>query len=386
MSLTQLNFRSILQKVSAHSYAILGFKNMVNNVEVTSVACSDCFSDNGLQLDAKEIGREIVGRCPRCGSNLGKKLTSDKLDELAYRFFTWGSIHRFRYGASPSIKYNDQQLTSIELTDALKQDVKIFESILGIGFFYYGPRAWMYGEITPLVELQDPASRQNTIDRIIKEYPTVDITQNDSPFYRVRKAPKQPGKYDEYDSPPDQFVGKGRLDSTNLPALYASPDLEICVHESRVTAEDELYVATLLPTKSLRFLNLAALLKEEQTTTEFESLDLAVSMLFSAGSHAYEITRATGTAARKAGFDGIIYPSFFSSMRNGAMPFQAQIYGISNRRIPQFQEFEERLAVHNLAIFGRPIREGKVIIKGVNKLTLTQVKYNFLFGPVVDVN
>jgi hypothetical protein len=82
MSLTQLNFRSILQKVSAHSYAILGFKNMVNNVEVTSVACSDCFSDNGLQLDAKEIGREIVGRCPRCGSNLGKKLTSDKLDEL----------------------------------------------------------------------------------------------------------------------------------------------------------------------------------------------------------------------------------------------------------------------------------------------------------------
>jgi hypothetical protein len=36
--------------------------------------------------------------------------------------------------------------------------------------------------------------------------------------------------------------------------MYASPDLEVCVHECRVTAEDDLYVATLGAVSSLRVL------------------------------------------------------------------------------------------------------------------------------------
>jgi hypothetical protein len=126
---------------------------------------------------------------------------------------------------------------------------------------------------------------------------------------------------------------------------------------------------------------LAVLLNEGQHVTEFESLDLAVHMLFLAGSHAYEITRAVSVAAHAAGFDGIIYPSYFSVVRHGAMPFQAVVYGISNRRIAQFQDHEEAIAVQNVAIFGRPIRDGRVAIKCINRLTLTRVAYGFLFGP-----
>ncbi len=357
---------------------------MTDETNKAAVACSACFSDHGLHLDAEKIGLDAVGACPNCGSKSGKKLTKDTLDELAFRFFWWGSSRRFHYGAAPRVIFNQHQKTSINLSSDLRGDVRVFEKILGVGFFYYGPRAWMYGEITPLKALQDPSTREEIIARILSEYPKIDITANAHPFYRVRIAPNTPLDPQQYDSPPDEFVGKGRLDTIGLPALYASPDLETCVHECRVTVEDELYVATLAPTGSLRLINLAVLLKEDQGVTEFDSLDLAVHMLFLAGSHAYELTRAISAAARVAGFDGVIYPSYFSLVRHGAMPFQAVVYGISNRRVPQFQKHEEAVTVQNLAIFGRPIRERKVVIKCINKLTLTRVSYHFLFGPVPE--
>jgi hypothetical protein len=147
-----------------------------------------------------------------------------------------------------------------------------------------------------------------------------------------------------------------------------------------VTAEDELYVATLMPTAPLRLLQLTSLLQEDNVT-EFESLDMALHMLFLAGNHSYPISQEISRAARAAGLDGIIYPSYFSLLRLGIMPFQT-VYGISHRRIPQYQEHEESKAIPNLAIFGRPIKEGKVLLRGINKLIISRAAYDFHFGPV----
>ena len=77
--------------------------------------------------------------------------------------------------------------------------------------------------------------------------------------------------------------------------MYGSQDLPVCVHECRVTAEDELYVATLSPTRDLKLLDLSVLLREEDGT-EFDSLDMAVHMLFLAGKHSYEISRDSAVA------------------------------------------------------------------------------------------
>jgi hypothetical protein len=57
-------------------------------------------------------------------------------------------------------------------------------------------------------------------------------------------------------------------------------------------------------------------------------------MLFLAGPHSYEITRLIAHGARAAGYDGVIYPSYFSLLRTGGMPFETD-YGISLRRFPQ---------------------------------------------------
>ena len=162
--------------------------------------------------------------------------------------------------------------------------------------------------------------------------------------------------------------------------MYASPDLEVCVHECRVTAEDELYVATLAAVSPLRLLDLSVLLTHEDAT-EFERLDMALHMLFLAGPHSYPTIRKISLAAHSVGFDGLVYPSYFSMLRVGAMPFET-VFGIASRRIPDLQDYERAKTVPNLTIFGRPIENKKVELRCFDKLILRRVRYDFHFGPV----
>ncbi|WP_429183346.1 hypothetical protein, partial [Aeromonas rivipollensis] len=69
---------------------------------------------------------------------------------------------------------------------------------------------------------------------------------------------------------------------------------------------------------------------------------------FLAKSHSYEISRAIALAARGAGFDGIIYPSFFSLIRTGGHPFETA-YGLSFRRFhPEKSKYAEAFTIQNL--------------------------------------
>lgn len=71
----------------------------------------------------------------------------------------------------------------------------------------------------------------------------------------------------EYHAPPVGHRGNGRLDAEDFPVMYASQDVEVCVHECRVTVEDQLYMATLAPVRDLRLLDLTAVLEEDVTHT-----------------------------------------------------------------------------------------------------------------------
>jgi hypothetical protein len=70
-------------------------------------------------------------------------------------------------------------------------------------------------------------------------------------------------------------------------------------------------------------------LLQEKEVTEFDSLDMAVHMQFLAGKHSFEISSDIARAAHAAGYDGLIYPSYFSLVRTGAMPFETT-YGIAS--------------------------------------------------------
>lgn len=344
-----------------------------------TVLCSSCFIDHGLRLDSFRLGVEDDTVCPNCSSRDGRKLDKKLVETLAHRFFVWGTLHRTSYGGAPVIQFNEHQTTSISVSSWLQSDVRLFESAIGVGFFHYGPQLWMVGEIEPLKALEQPDDRGVVIKRILSEYPVRTLSNGDL-FYRLRIDPSRPNDFSEYDSPPPGLAKAGRLDAIDIPVMYAPPDLDVCIHECRATVDDELFVATLTPTRDLKVLDLTELI--EENTTEFESLDMAIHMLFLAGEHSYEISRDIARAAKNAGLDGIVFPSYFSLVHTGVMPFES-VYGISVRKLPPLAQRARAQTIRNLALFGRPIENGCVDVRCVNRLILKQVAYDFHFGPVM---
>lgn len=342
------------------------------------VLCSCCFSDQGLKLDAERIGEADESKCLNCGLVSGRKLTKEKVAALAHRFFVWGTLQKGEYGAAPIVQFNKHQKTDITTANWFEKDIELISRTLGVGFFYYGPPLWMLGEVEPLKALKEDHSRKTIIQRIIDEYPSVEL-EVDGLFYRIRKNPKAPNDKIQYDAPPEEFLGRGRLDSRDFPVMYGSPSLEVCLHECRVTAEDEIYFASLVPNRTLKFLDLSYLLPDDHVTS-FESLDMSVYMLFLAGEHSSPISREIAKAALTAGFDGLIYSSYFSLLFTGSMPFET-VCGISCRCFPQMREYEQAKSIPNYALFGRPVAEQKVSVRCINKLILTHVNYGFHFGP-----
>lgn len=344
------------------------------------ILCSDCFNDEGLRLDAVEIGIESDIKCPNCSSETGKKLTKQITRELCYRFFVRGTIERFDYGGFPLIQMNEDRLndTEISVSPWLEKDVKLIERAGEIGLFYYSPRFWMFGEIEPLKDLQSEEKVDEVINRIIEIYPKHILTE-EHPFYRLRINPKIPHEFAEYDTAPKGIGGANRFNSNGEAVLYGSPDLELCIHECRTTVEDEVFAAKLLPNQYLKMLNLAALVLEDGAT-EFTSLDMAVHFLFLAGKHSYPICTKIAKHIKDAGFDGIIYPSYFSYKRTGATPFET-IYGMSIRHMPPLKDYAESQSIPNVALFGWPIKEGKVRVHSINRVMINSIKYDISFGP-----
>ncbi|MGD0221412.1 MAG: RES family NAD+ phosphorylase [Terriglobia bacterium] len=344
------------------------------------ILCAACFTDHGLRMDADRLGIPHALPCPNCGAQGTKKLTLYLVRVLASQFFVRGSVRRFSYGSAPLVQFNEARFQRGDYVGPnwIQKDVALISEKGRIGLFHYGPHLWMFGEIEPLKALQDSLERDAIVDRILKEYPERILPQGEI-IYRLRANPENPVARGEYDSPPDKVLGCGRLDSPGQPVLYCSQDIEGCVHECRVTVEDELYLASLKPTRNLKLLDLTVLLHEEHVT-EFESLDLAVHMLFFAADHSYEITRAIAIAASKAGFDGLLYPSYFSQVRSGAMPFETA-YGISVRQFPDAAKYATSTIFSNVALFGRPIKEGILAVTCIDRLVIHKVHYDFRFGP-----
>lgn len=342
-----------------------------------AVLCSLCFSNEGLKLDAERIGTTSSEVCPTCGSNTGLKLDRHHALWLVHRFFVVGSLHKTEYGGAPVIQFNVMRKNEIDPHPYHAADAALLERVLGIGLFYYGPPLWAVGEVEPLKALEDPTQRDGIVQRILAEYPRFSLTP-DQAFYRLRKGIGSSVTPSAFDSPPDHLCGKGRLDSPSLPVLYGSADLELCVHECRVTVEDLVHVATLRAARPLVLLDVTGVL--EEPVTSFESLDMAVHMLFLAAEHAYPLARAIADAAAEAGFDGILFPSYFSLLRTG-QPFLETAYGLSTRTFSGAAEHEAQKIVANIALFGHPIADGRVLIDCINRLYLRQAAYDLGFGP-----
>jgi hypothetical protein len=185
------------------------------------VLCSDCFRDQGLHLDAERISIDENSPCPTCRSQTSMKLNKELIAALAHQFFVRGTLHRSEYGAAPRVQFNEHQSTSIRTSPWPETDLRKIEKAIGVGFFYYGPRLWMIGEVEPLKRLRDPTTRASVTGRIVTEYPAVVLLEGQA-FYRLRTNPLRPDHFDEYDSPPIAQAASTRLDMAPKTCTSAS--------------------------------------------------------------------------------------------------------------------------------------------------------------------
>ncbi|MBQ8703804.1 MAG: RES family NAD+ phosphorylase [Bacteroidales bacterium] len=324
------------------------------------IACSNCFHDTGLKHEARKVGFQDNSLCPVCMSSSGRKLTLDLLHDLCWNYFVSGSYYKTEYGGASTLMINDSGGNDdIECSQPLKHDIQLLQRNFNISVFYYAPQMWRIGMIDWIAILCGSASRKrdHAIEQILLRSHTTYINSNNI-LYRLRTgnigstiSPQ------EYDAPPQQVLKDGRLNVKEDVVLYAAFDIETCIHECRVAINDEMYIARLRPLKRLKLLDLTKIKESDEESTPFENLNIAMHFIFTAGNSSYKATHLLASAIYERGFDGIIYPSYFNTVRR--------------------HEFK------NVALFGRPITTRKIEVECINRLVLNTVKYNYSMGPAV---
>ena len=322
-----------------------------------AVLCSECFADQGLQIEAKNLGTASRHTCRNCGSISGHKLDRTSVEELAQNFFTYGSFVKSEYGGASILRFGDWDKNNREVRFSvwLDTDAALIERTIKSNLRYYAPATWRLGEVEPLETLCDPATQPSAAIDVVIRFPRRKLPVG-TMFYRLRKGIpwKEQGSESQYDAPPVGCSSGGRLESPGLSVLYGSQNLEICVHECRTTKADDCHLGTLRIARQLELLDLCESI-DNDGPTPFESLYLAVQYIFSAEEHSYSAARAIALAANAAGLDGVIYPSYFSSLRGGTIP--------------------------NIGLFGHPIANGKVNLVCANRLILERADYAVRLGP-----
>lgn len=345
------------------------------------IACSECFKDPSFRYMVSMNGvSDDSQSCPNCHKFGGSKVGRSSLVMTMKMFFEQGSVVKAQYGGAPVLRlsYSGEPCHNIDsISSILNADCRLLWDLTGVSIFEYGPRLCMLGENDVLSEL-DFGNRQYAINRIIEAYPSIELDSHKL-LYRLRVNPTNPSNEREYDTPPLSVPKEGRLDSDGLNVMYLSSDVEVCVHECRTSVDDNIYVATLRAKRNLRLLDLTAYFKED--CTEFESLRLAVRYLFLAQSHSYPLTRELAKSIMKKGYDGLIYPSHFSSVRRGDDHYLDWDMGLS--RYVYDETYSESSQVRNYALFGFPIQEKKLEIVSINPLKITRAKYDFILCPFI---
>ncbi|WP_156970265.1 hypothetical protein [Hoeflea phototrophica] len=119
-----------------------------------------------------------------------------------------GMVVFFRsdFGGAHRIVSNPYRYKASDVTfpEWLKDDAGLIQEALAIGFFHYGPPLWRIGEIEPLIQLRNSATRESAAKIIVQKYPS-EVIYEDFEFYRLRTKLSDGMEldYGQYDAPPD---------------------------------------------------------------------------------------------------------------------------------------------------------------------------------------
>jgi RES domain len=330
--------------------------------------CSNCFHDIGLKLEAQRIGRwrRPNKSCPNCASRDGYTLDSKTLHALQRQFFSRATApNQFRDDiAVLGLVEDDPPYTDIGLTlrPEAQADWDLIQSKVGGRLFYRSPRLFFLG-ITNHFGLHQSLPKDVVRNDIV---PKLRFTEIDpvAPFYRIRVNLTDANKFDEgqYDSPPKPRRRRfGRFDNPKLPLLYASPNLQVCIHECKVTLADDIFVATVAPTRTLRLLDLSGNYDQPEFIDPFDDLLWFFRGLMNTSlPHVYRYCRRIAqTIKEMTDADGFLYNSYYTNVAGDT----------GGKAI-------------NYALFGHPISEGKLRIVSINTIRLNRITYDYHLGPL----
>jgi len=325
------------------------------SLENKIVACSECWADYGLQAIAATLGHEATSNCPSCNSPSGRKLRRSDLYEMCDTFFVDGSVPVGQGMFAPVIQVNDGRGSSDKFgTKELNEDIKRLEKEHGIFCFYYGPPMWMLGKSPD--ENGDVAWSEEDFD-ITLDHCQDRILKPNETIYRVRtNLLKQDIKAEQFCSPPEEKRDElWRFDSKELKICYAALDVETCLHETRITLQDNIFVATIRPIKPLRLLDLTTCQRAD--VTPFDNPMIWINSLLYDGKENYHVCRQLAQRIKNRGYDGFVYRSYF-------------------------QQVAERVHI-NIALFGGPIAEGAIKVISINTVKVKNATYDWNFGPAI---
>jgi hypothetical protein len=287
-------------------------------------------------------------------------ITRANLKEAVQSFFVAGSF--VAETLAPVYQVNDCNPHPARFDVTLNDDAKLACSLTAQVIFDYGPPLWRVGEVDLKRAFDEGGETRAAAARaFVADAPRIELATGTRVF-RIRKNPKP----DEtiataaaFDPPPQHIKrSPGRWDDGHAAVLYASDDIELCLHECRVLIADEVVVASLRTVRPLTLLDLTA---DFPLTgpTPFEDPNIFARFLsLSRHEQWLDYARAVARAAEAAGLDGIRYTSYYA----------------------QAKHHSDAL---NLALFGRGIEAGDLTIEAVNRVRLTDARYQFSFGPVL---
>lgn len=323
------------------------------------IACQACFRNFGFRKTLEEFGRTSDEPCPRCASTGTSKVDDDGLKEAMHKFFVSGSditgTFTSRYALN---KWN----SSPSVFDAtLAADAELACGLTGLVIFDYGPATWRVGQGCLSEEFDAGGELQHWAARDLVKGGEPIVIHADTPFFRVRVNPKLDASISTpaaFDPPPLAIPREpGRLDAPDHPVLYVSDNIELCLHECRVTISDEIVVATLWPLRELHILDLCAPIKP-RSHSPWDDPNIFLAYIFRNRGASLEHCRAISRAARDLGYDGIRYTSYYAQAKHN-------------------------IEALNLAIFGHPIADGLLHLASVNRVRISNANYAFRFGPVL---
>lgn len=325
-------------------------------LEKEIVLCSKCFKRHGLQLMAARFGRKRSGSsCPNCGSKDGYLLTRSQCRVLATKYISEGSYHKSTFGGAPVVALNEFHHSDDLFSD--NSDILLLEEKSGFHAFLYGPPTWSVGNTSWIDGLlsRNKRVRRSIIRKIIKGASRYNIPDGII-FYRL--LTQLHGEMHDpltYDSPEWIYQKEGRFGIDKISVLYLSSSIESAIHECRVTIEDEMYLASVMIEESVRILDLTT--ASVSSVDPSEDLSYSLFCLFGAGRDTYPITKEIAEEVYRQGYDGLMYWSYFN-----------QISHLNDK---------------NLALFGTPIKDGRVKVISIDRLLLNQVHYSYSLGVLL---